>query len=218
MASAARPTGLAREHERRDGLGLLLSPQAPQRTQLAGPRSGGPPSRSSPATHAAVSVGEVDEPHSKHFSGQPASEEQPAKWGFLALSARLIDSMSTGNARSSQFTGTLNAFATDTGGAIFIGANRGRNQPGSTPSSFGAGSRTSCRSCNRLDSSKVVRKLTPVRFPPGWARLETKPSRTGSSVRSETIGIVVVAVFCMRRRVSTARNDHRHPALNEIGG
>jgi hypothetical protein len=33
--------------------------------------------------------------------------------------------MSTGNARSSQFTGTLNAFATDTGGAIFIGANRG---------------------------------------------------------------------------------------------
>ena len=29
--------------------------------------------------------------------------------------------MSTGNARSSQFTGTLNAFATDTGGAIFIG-------------------------------------------------------------------------------------------------
>jgi hypothetical protein len=27
--------------------------------------------------------------------------------------------MSTGNARSSQFTGTLNAFATDTGGGDF---------------------------------------------------------------------------------------------------
>jgi len=30
--------------------------------------------------------------------------------------------MSTGNVRSSQFTGTLNASATDTGGAIFIGS------------------------------------------------------------------------------------------------
>jgi hypothetical protein len=33
-----RHAALAREHERRDG--LLLSPQSPQRTQLAGPRSG----------------------------------------------------------------------------------------------------------------------------------------------------------------------------------
>jgi hypothetical protein len=36
-------------------------------------------------------------------------------------------------------------------------------------------------------------KLIPVRLPPGRARLATKPSPTGSSPETKTMGIVVVA-------------------------
>ena len=41
----------------------------------------------------------------------------------------------------------------------------------------------------------AVRKLTPVRLPPGRARLATRPSLTGSSATTKTMGIVVVAAL-----------------------
>src|SRR5215510_11454842 len=41
-------------------------------------------------------------------------------------------------------------------------------------------------------------KATPVRLPPGRARLETRPVRSGNAVRLKTIGMVVVACFAAR--------------------
>jgi hypothetical protein len=35
----------------------------------------------------------------------------------------------------------------------------------------------------------------PVRLPPGWARLATRPSATGSVPTAKTIGIVAVALW-----------------------
>src|SRR5215211_5005966 len=40
-----------------------------------------------------------------------------------------------------------------------------------------------------------AKKLTPVRFPPGCPKLSTRPSFTGSSPATNTIGIVVVAAL-----------------------
>jgi hypothetical protein len=51
------------------------------------------------------------------------------------------------------------------------------------------------RSCNRFVTSSIWRIFVPVRLPPGRARLATRPSLTGSSAETKTIGIVVVAAF-----------------------
>src|SRR5262249_51580457 len=47
----------------------------------------------------------------------------------------------------------------------------------------------------RFASNSLVKKLIPVRFPPGRARLATRPSSTGSSPTPKTIGIVVVSAL-----------------------
>src|SRR5262249_48891724 len=41
-------------------------------------------------------------------------------------------------------------------------------------------------------------KIHPVMLPPGWLRLVTKPSRTGSEPVVKTIGMVVVAALAAR--------------------
>src|SRR4051794_18246508 len=46
-----------------------------------------------------------------------------------------------------------------------------------------------------LAVSSSAAKPTPVRLPPGWARLATSPSPTGSAPLLKTIGIVEVALF-----------------------
>jgi hypothetical protein len=46
-----------------------------------------------------------------------------------------------------------------------------------------------------LASSSVLKKFMPVTFPPGRARLATRPCLTGSSEVVKTIGIVAVAAF-----------------------
>ena len=63
-------------------------------------------------------------------------------------------------------------------------------------------------SSSRLGINSSMRKLTPVRLPPGWARLATRPAATGSPPIMETIGIVEVALF--------AASDERSPPLAAI--
>jgi len=46
-----------------------------------------------------------------------------------------------------------------------------------------------------LRTVRFTRKLTPVRVPPGWLRLATRPALTGSKPLTNTIGVVVVAVL-----------------------
>jgi hypothetical protein len=46
---------------------------------------------------------------------------------------------------------------------------------------------------NRFSVNAPVRMLTPVRLPPGWARLATRPNPTGSPTSLKTVGIVEVA-------------------------
>ena len=50
---------------------------------------------------------------------------------------------------------------------------------------------------SRLPPSSDAMVLNPVRFPPGLARLSTKPDPTGSLLE-KTIGIVLVAFFAAR--------------------
>src|SRR5262249_2791112 len=49
-----------------------------------------------------------------------------------------------------------------------------------------------------------MKELTPVALPPGWARLATRPSLTGSSLTPKTIGIVWVAVVATRATAAQA--------------
>ena len=58
--------------------------------------------------------------------------------------------------------------------------------------------------------------MTPVRLPPGRARLATRPSLTGSSVTLNTIGIVVVAALAANAGAVPPR-DHVRPPANQIG-
>jgi hypothetical protein len=53
-------------------------------------------------------------------------------------------------------------------------------------------------SSSRFGVSSSVMLLTPVRLPPGRARLATSPVKTGSSPVRKTIGIVEVALFAAR--------------------
>jgi hypothetical protein len=52
---------------------------------------------------------------------------------------------------------------------------------------------SSARSASRLGINSIAMMLTPVRLPPGRAKLATRPSSTGSPPVSKTIGIVEVA-------------------------
>jgi len=54
------------------------------------------------------------------------------------------------------------------------------------------------RSSSRFATNSVVKILIPVRLPPGRARLATRPSRTGSSATTKTMGIVVVAALAAK--------------------
>src|SRR5204862_7972770 len=74
-------------------------------------------------------------------------------------------------------------------------------------------------SWRRLGLSSTAKKVTPVRLPPGRARLATRPSATGSPQPVKTIGIVEVAAFAARDcGITTARRDHVDFAVDEIGG
>src|SRR5262245_34167532 len=66
------------------------------------------------------------------------------------------------------------------------------------------------RSSNRFDTTSDPKKLTPVRLPPGRARLETRPSLTGSSPAVNTMGIVAVADLAASAEGVGGRDDHRH--------
>ena len=51
---------------------------------------------------------------------------------------------------------------------------------------------------SRLAARSAAKKLTPVRLPPGRAKLATRPSLTGSLPVAKTMGIVVVAALAAR--------------------
>src|SRR5262249_36881982 len=54
---------------------------------------------------------------------------------------------------------------------------------------------SSCSRPNRLAATSQMKMLMPVALPPGRARLDTRPTFTGSSPTPNTIGIVVVAAL-----------------------
>src|SRR5262245_31108100 len=64
-----------------------------------------------------------------------------------------------------------------------------------TRATDGTNSRRSS-SCFAVNSPLTL--LTPVRLPPGRARLATRPSLTGSSLRRDTMGMLAVAAFAGR--------------------
>src|SRR5262249_52120435 len=64
----------------------------------------------------------------------------------------------------------------------------------STATRVAAGT-SSRRSSSRFAVNSIVRRLIPVRFPSGRARLATRPSLTGSAPVKKTMGIVVVAAL-----------------------
>ena len=70
----------------------------------------------------------------------------------------------------------------------------GQSELISTATIFACGTR-SRKSPSRFAASPPENIVTPVAFPPGFARLVTKPSRTGSSPLKNVIGIVVVAAM-----------------------
>src|SRR5215213_10201362 len=57
---------------------------------------------------------------------------------------------------------------------------------------FGASSLSNSK---RLAPSSVMKRVTPVAFPPGWLRLDTSPMVTGSPPSVNTIGMAEVAAF-----------------------
>ena len=62
-----------------------------------------------------------------------------------------------------------------------------------------------------------VKKLMPVRLPPGRARLATRPSLTGSSATAKTMGIVVVAALAASAERASGRGDHGDLPANQFG-
>src|SRR5262249_17291926 len=63
------------------------------------------------------------------------------------------------------------------------------------PTDAAAAGTNSRSNSNRFAPSSLFKKLTPVTFPLGWLRLDTKPSSTGLPPLVNTIGIVAVATF-----------------------
>ena len=73
-------------------------------------------------------------------------------------------------------------------------------------------------SSSRLGISSAVSMLTPVRLPPGRARLATRPAPTGSPPPMKTIGIVEVALFAASAAAVPPCHDHVDLAADEVGG
>ena len=69
------------------------------------------------------------------------------------------------------------------------------------------------RSCRRFATSSVWRLETPVRLPPGWASLVTRPAPTGSPTRVNTIGTLFVASFAARVAASWLAKIRSAPLL-----
>jgi hypothetical protein len=61
-----------------------------------------------------------------------------------------------------------------------------------TRDSFGT---ASLSSSSRFADNSGTRAVSPVTFPPGWARLATTPASTSAPAEADTIGIVVVSRF-----------------------
>ena len=66
-------------------------------------------------------------------------------------------------------------------------------------------------SSSRLGVSSTVMMLTPVRLPPGRARLATRPTSTGSPTPMKTIGIVEVALFAASAAGAADSSRSRRP-------
>ena len=76
-----------------------------------------------------------------------------------------------------------------------------------------------CKSSNRFALSSVDRMLTPVTLPPGWARLATRPSLTGSSAVLKTMGSAVVAALAASGAcAASGRDNETNPPTNQFGG
>ena len=52
-----------------------------------------------------------------------------------------------------------------------------------------------CSTSSRFGPTSTVKLVTPVTLPPGWFRLGTSPSATGSAPILKMTGIVLVAAF-----------------------
>jgi hypothetical protein len=63
----------------------------------------------------------------------------------------------------------------------------------------------------RFAVASALKKLTPVRLPPGRGRLATRPCLTGSSDTPNTMGIVVVASLAASRLKLRAQLMSKHP-------
>ena len=87
----------------------------------------------------------------------------------------------------------------------------------STATRVAAGT-SSRRSSSRFATNSSLKKLMPVRLPPGRARLATRPSLTGSSATVKTMGIVVVAALAASAgTVTSGRDDHGDLSANQFG-
>ncbi len=87
----------------------------------------------------------------------------------------------------------------------------------STATRVAAGT-SSRRSSSRFAANSPSKKLIPVRLPPGRARLATRPSLTGSSADTKTMGIVVVAALAANADSGTSgRGDHGDLSANQFG-
>src|SRR5262249_54034172 len=77
---------------------------------------------------------------------------------------------------------------------------------------------SSCSRPSRFASIWFVKKLTPVRLPPGRLRLATRPDLTGSAPIANTMGMVEVAAFIASAETSRAGKDHGDFGSDEFGG
>ena len=74
------------------------------------------------------------------------------------------------------------------------------------------------RSSSRFAPNSVVKKLIPVRLPPGRARLTTRPSRDRIFADNEDDGDRRCCRLGRERRsVTSGRSDHSDPPTNQIG-
>src|SRR6516165_7284658 len=74
----------------------------------------------------------------------------------------------------------------------------------------------SCRSASRFAAKSFAKKLIPVRFPPGRARLATRPSLTGSSPTPKTTGICGRSFGCKRSKVAGWRGDNGDATTHQV--
>ena len=75
---------------------------------------------------------------------------------------------------------------------------------------------SSCKSPSRLEPMSVVSKVTPVTLPPGWFKLATRPSLTGSSAEA-TMGMRALAALAASAGADPpGRNDDGDRAPDQI--